>query len=363
MVRPSDRRGDDDLGPVTRRTGVRGQHSTSDLPSTPTTLLVGLHYDTGTFGSSTQPLFVPFRSRPPFQSHLSHTSVPYAAYRYAHLHSQPPPAMVGAVQPDSSYSTHGYTAGDYDVSSSKPFIGRQSSYLRFEGDRSLGEEPNKDKRADNGGDGDDDDDDDDDDDGEDAGDEEQPVPLVPVAPASGFDGRPRHKKGKGLTGSFISDKARDVLAPTQRKRVKASDWEQTCLTKRGPVDSALIPSYGGHVDRGLLKYRSRYMALTRWSLTDAEAWIYMYFPMFAPAVRPDTQSCKPYIQQYPRLGYKTKHKLLDIHLRLDMIRAVNGVGLTRIRTGLHPFIVGRVKILYPQTRIRTNTHIDSIKWV
>ncbi|KAI5678017.1 hypothetical protein M9H77_08967 [Catharanthus roseus] len=51
------------------------------------------------------------------------------------------------------------------------------------------------------------------------------------------------------------------------------------------------------------------------------AWIYMYFSMFAPTVRLGTQSCKPYIQQYPMLGYKTEHKLLDIGLRLDMMSA------------------------------------------
>ncbi|KAI5673600.1 hypothetical protein M9H77_13964 [Catharanthus roseus] len=65
--------------------------------------------------------------------------------------------------------------------------------------------------------------------------------------------------------------ARDVPAPTQkRKKVKASDWEQTGAAEGGPVDPELIPSYGGHVagliwrgqDRGLLKCRSRYMALT-----------------------------------------------------------------------------------------------------
>ncbi|KAI5654970.1 hypothetical protein M9H77_32157 [Catharanthus roseus] len=47
----------------------------------------------------------------------------------------------------------------------------------------------------------------------------------------------------------------------------------------------------------------------------------MYFPVFAPAVRPGTQSCKSYIQQYPMLGYKTEHKLLDIRLWLDMMSA------------------------------------------
>ncbi|KAI5665010.1 hypothetical protein M9H77_24333 [Catharanthus roseus] len=59
-------------------------------------------------------------------------------------------------------------------------------------------------------------------------------------------------------------------ADRKRKKVKASDWEQTEAAERGPVDLELIPSYGGHVagricrgqDRGLLKCRSRYMALT-----------------------------------------------------------------------------------------------------
>ncbi|KAI5680276.1 hypothetical protein M9H77_01503 [Catharanthus roseus] len=65
------------------------------------------------------------------------------------------------------------------------------------------------------------------------------------------------------------DKACDVPAPTQRKRVKASDWEQTGPAEGGPVDPELIPSYGGH-DRDLLKCRSCCMALTGWSLTDAK---------------------------------------------------------------------------------------------
>ncbi|KAI5662957.1 hypothetical protein M9H77_22280 [Catharanthus roseus] len=344
MVRPSGCRGDDDLGPVTGRTGrvqgrtvtassrgVRGRHSTLDLPSTPTPLPPSFYYDTGAPGSSTQPPFVPFRSRPPLPLHLSQTPVPYEAYGFAHPHSQPPLTMVGAVQPDSSYSTHSYTVRDYGVSSSEPFMERQSADLRFEGDRGLGKEPDRDERADDGGNGDGDDDDDDDDDdnddeGEDAGDDEQ---SVPVAPASRFDGWPHHGKEKGLTDTFISvmskisgsrtknlDKARDVPAPTQRN-------------KGGPIDLELIPPYGGHVDRGLLNCRSSYMALTGWSLTDAglfywqlrQAWIYMYFPMFAPAVRAGTQSCKPYIQQYPMLGYKTEHKLLDIRLQLDMMSA------------------------------------------
>ncbi|KAI5667638.1 hypothetical protein M9H77_17491 [Catharanthus roseus] len=108
----------------------------------------------------------------------------------------------------------------------------------FEGDRGLGEEYNRvqalhiEGEANEGGD----DGDDDQDEGEDDGDEEQPVP---VAYASGSDGRSRNKR---------PDVAREVLAPTQRrKKVKSSNWEQTSPADGGPVDPELIPSYGGHV--------------------------------------------------------------------------------------------------------------------
>ncbi|KAI5652331.1 hypothetical protein M9H77_29518 [Catharanthus roseus] len=106
MVRPNGRRRGDDLGLVTDRTGrvqgrtitassrgMKGRYSTSDLPATPIPLPAGIHYDIGAPESSTQPLPVPFRSRPPFPSYLSHTPVPYEAYGSAHLHSQPPSAV------------------------------------------------------------------------------------------------------------------------------------------------------------------------------------------------------------------------------------------------------------------------------
>ncbi|KAI5676025.1 hypothetical protein M9H77_06975 [Catharanthus roseus] len=176
MVCPSGRRGDDDIGSVTNRTcrvqgrtvtassrGVRGRHSTSNLPSTP--LPAGFYHDTGAPGSPARQLGAEFFKQ-----------------------------MVGTVQPDSSYNTHGYTARDCGVSSSEPFIGRRYSV-------NLGVE------ADRG---------------------------------------PRNKR---------PDKARDVPASTQRKRVKASDWEQ------------IEPAEG---DRDILKCRSRYMTLTGWSLTDPQ---------------------------------------------------------------------------------------------
>ncbi|KAI5683432.1 hypothetical protein M9H77_04660 [Catharanthus roseus] len=113
----------------------------------------------------------------------------------------------------------------------------------FEGDRGLGEEHDSvrslhiEGEADEGGDDDGDGSDDDQDEGEDDGDEEQPVL---VAPASGSDGRPHREKGKGITSNFMSvmskisgsrnkrsDVAREVPAPTQRKKkVKASDWSR-----------------------------------------------------------------------------------------------------------------------------------------
>ncbi|KAI5667296.1 hypothetical protein M9H77_17149 [Catharanthus roseus] len=47
----------------------------------------------------------------------------------------------------------------------------------------------------------------------------------------------------------------------------------------------------------------------------------MYFPMFAPAVRPGAKLCRSYIQRFAVLGHKSEHKLVDIHLRLDLITA------------------------------------------
>ncbi|KAI5649558.1 hypothetical protein M9H77_35563 [Catharanthus roseus] len=103
MFRPSDCRGEDDLGSITDKTGrvegrtitassrsLRGRHSTSDFPSTPNPFPTSFHYDTGASGSSTQPPPVPFRSRPPLPSHLSYTPVPYEVYGSAHPPSHHP---------------------------------------------------------------------------------------------------------------------------------------------------------------------------------------------------------------------------------------------------------------------------------
>ncbi|KAI5681406.1 hypothetical protein M9H77_02634 [Catharanthus roseus] len=216
-------------------------------------------------------------------------------------------------------------------------MGRHSADLRFEGDRGLGEEPDRvrslhiggeeDERADDGGDGDDDDDDDndDDDDAEDAGDEEQHVPLAPVAPASGSDGRPCHGKGK-RSRNKRPDKAHDVSVPTQRKRVTASDYEQTGPEEGGPVDPELIPSY----DRGLLKYRSRYMALTATSRACSSTPIRHYYRyLLSSGSRTRTASTchggEMTVTLHDMeliLGVPAYGRAMDLHLSRDQLVAV-----------------------------------------
>ncbi|KAI5673256.1 hypothetical protein M9H77_13620 [Catharanthus roseus] len=288
MVRPSGRRGDDDLGPVMDRTGESG--------------------------SFIQPPAIPFRSRPPLQPHLPHTPVPYEPYGSVQPSSQPTDTvydpylhastirprilyrsatqepilefigqprqigaeffyqMFGAAPQDSSCSTHEYSHAEYDVSSSVPYGPRLADRvcegdIGFEGNRGVGEEQERvgslhiegeaDERGDDDGDGGDDDQDE----GDDAGDKEQPVHVAPVAHSSRLDGRPRHGKRKGLTGSFMlvmskiagsrnkrPKVAREIPTPTQkRKKVKPSDWEQTGPAEGGPVDPEFIPSYAGNV--------------------------------------------------------------------------------------------------------------------
>ncbi|KAI5677833.1 hypothetical protein M9H77_08783 [Catharanthus roseus] len=186
MVRPSGRRGDADLGPVTNRTSrVEGRPVTASCLEPPVRILLAAHTDR-----------VPEGDRVYGEEQE----------RVRTLHIQG--------KSDERGDDDGVDGGDGE-----------------------------------GGDGDGDGGDDDHDDGDDDGDEEQPIYVAPVAPASGSDRRPRHGEGKGLTGSLMSiDVVRDVPAPTQkRKKVKPSDWEQTEAAEGGPIDPELIPSYGGHV--------------------------------------------------------------------------------------------------------------------
>ncbi|KAI5681896.1 hypothetical protein M9H77_03124 [Catharanthus roseus] len=104
MVRPDGRRGDDDLGPITDRTGrvqgrivtvssigLRRRHSTSDLPSTSTPFAVGFYYDTSAPG------LLPNHHLGDFFEQI-----------------------VGGVPLDSSYSTYDDTATDYGSGNKRP---------------------------------------------------------------------------------------------------------------------------------------------------------------------------------------------------------------------------------------------------
>ncbi|KAI5659480.1 hypothetical protein M9H77_28273 [Catharanthus roseus] len=252
MVRYSGHRGDADLGPVTDRTGrvegrpvtassrgVRGQHSTSDIPVTPTPLAPSFHHGTGEAGSSIQPPAAPtvFRPRIPYLSAFQELIL-YDGSKARQIGVEFIDQMLGAARQDFSCSTHGYSHADYVVSSF-------DHYLPGPADRGESDERDDDDGGDGdgsygeGGDGDGDGGDDDHNDNDDDGDKEQPAYVAPVAPASGSDGRPRHGKGKGLTSSLMlvmskfagsrnkrPDVVRDVPAPTQkRKKVKPSDWE------------------------------------------------------------------------------------------------------------------------------------------
>ncbi|KAI5672154.1 hypothetical protein M9H77_12518 [Catharanthus roseus] len=238
MVPPSGRRGDTDLGPVTDRTGrvegrpvtassrgVRGRHSTSDLPVTPTPLAPGFHH-----GTVYDPYLHALTIVQPRISYRSAIQEPIWEFR-----GQPRQIgveffyqILGTAPQDSSCSTHGYSHAEYGVSSSDPYVPGPVDRV-FEGDRVVGKE--QERRGDDDGDGGDDDQDD----GDDDGDEEQTVYVAPVALASGSDGSPRH--GKGNVSRVITkdtEVARDVPALTQkRKKAKASNWEQTKTAERG----------------------------------------------------------------------------------------------------------------------------------
>ncbi|KAI5672083.1 hypothetical protein M9H77_12447 [Catharanthus roseus] len=246
MVRPSSRRGDDDLGPVTDMTGrvegrtviassrgVRGRHSTSDLP-------------------------VKLSILPNHRPYLLDLDLPSNLICLTHLYSISHIDLhIHFHTPQTQYIIYTYMLLPLCDLAYRIDLPPRSLYWSLEGEA--------DERGDDDGGGGDDDDgnggDDDKDKGDDDGDEEQTVYVAPVASTSGSDRHPRHGKGKGLTDSFMSvmskivgsrnkrpEVAHDVPAPTQkRKKVKASNWEQTWAAEGGPVDPELIPSYGGHV--------------------------------------------------------------------------------------------------------------------
>ncbi|KAI5652705.1 hypothetical protein M9H77_29892 [Catharanthus roseus] len=78
---------------------------------------------------------------------------------------------------------------------------------------------------------------------------------------------------------------------------------------RGDDDLGAMTNRTGRVERRAVTASSR------------GAWIYMYFPMFAPPVRAGARLCKPYIQRFAMLGHNTDNKLIDLRIRLDTMTA------------------------------------------
>ncbi|KAI5676391.1 hypothetical protein M9H77_07341 [Catharanthus roseus] len=389
MVRPEARRGDDDLGAVTDRTGrvegrvvtassrgVRGRYSMLDILSTSAPIAPGM----------------------------------------LQLGAQFFEQLVGSVPVDSSYSGTESGATARGNPSSDVGLGKDSGISRSKEAVRVGSlcihsgEGDEDEREDDNGYDDDDNDD---------GDDHEPVPIV-EASSSGH--KPAPGKGKELTGSFMSvmskivgsrqkrsEKLHPPTNPRQRKKSKNDGWEQTGPSDGGPQDPVLVPSYRGH-NRDILKSRSRYVSLTGWTpsdlavvqlvgetvlshlrsymfqrpnssllsafvesslftnksgnnvpgklwllgatilaylyrslgqasrvdakelsgcrslleglfLSNDRAWTYLYFPMFAPPVRPGARLCRPHIQRFAMLGHKTENKLIDLRIRLDTMTA------------------------------------------
>ncbi|KAI5670644.1 hypothetical protein M9H77_11008 [Catharanthus roseus] len=84
------------------------------------------------------------------------------------------------------------------------------------------------------------------------------------------------------------------------------------------IQSLSFRTVGISLERCILKSRSRFVSLTGWTPSDlAVAWIYLYFPIFALAVRPGAKLCKLYIHRFAMLGHKSEHKLINLRIRVD----------------------------------------------
>ncbi|KAI5659860.1 hypothetical protein M9H77_28653 [Catharanthus roseus] len=215
MVRPEARRGDDDLGAVTDRTGqdesramtassrgVRGRHSTSDIP--PTSAPIALGMNSSTFRSEEMSELVPS----------------------AFIAVKAEREDVGGHDDDDDDDGD----NDGDDHESVPVVEASSS-------------------------------------------DHRPAP----GKGKGLTGSFMSVMSK-IAGSRQKrpEKLRPPTNPTQRKKSKNDGWEQTSTVDGDPQDLVIVPSYSGHVagcirrgqDRGILKSRSHYVSLTGWTLND-----------------------------------------------------------------------------------------------
>ncbi|KAI5674185.1 hypothetical protein M9H77_14549 [Catharanthus roseus] len=293
----------DDIGLVTDRTdqiqgrvvtalsrGVRGRHSTSDIPYIPAPFGPGIYYDPGAPGSSTQPPHLLVRTRPPLPSHCPHTPIPYDPYGSSQLPSQPLP---------TSYDPHAHAPSvPPHMPAQEPPLYRSKHQQRLnEPDivRSLyidGEDDQVEPK-------------DDDDDGDSDDNEDEPVlgPYIIVRLRSlGLD-------KKDLRSRLFLRRLRsrhDQLIEVHRIQ---------CLSLR--TADILLVLYG--MDKSeLVGIIQRDLGITYFGcgINAQELAQVVEDP---DTVRPGANSCKPYIQRYAILGYKSEHKLVHICLQLDMM--------------------------------------------
>ncbi|KAI5657624.1 hypothetical protein M9H77_26417 [Catharanthus roseus] len=243
-------RSDDGLGVVTDRTGrverravtassrgVRGRHSTSDIPSTPAPIAPGMYYDPGALGSSTQPTLIPFTTHPPpTTSYHPYTPVLYDPYGYSqppqtsydpYAHAPSLPIRMPGLDPTQHFSRTQIPLNDFfkQLAGSVPV---DSSYSSAEyGATARG------------------------------------ISSSDVGKIAGSRQKRPEKSGPSTN-------------PTQRKKSKNDGWEQTGPADGSPQDPVIVPSNSGHIagciwrgqNRGILTSRSHYVSLTGWTPSD-----------------------------------------------------------------------------------------------
>ncbi|KAI5672815.1 hypothetical protein M9H77_13179 [Catharanthus roseus] len=245
MVRPKACRRDDYLGLVTDRTGqvhsrtvtassrgVKGRHSTSDIPITPAPLGLGIYYYNGLVLLSHHTIHTlrySMRYMDLLSPHLHHMTRMHMVLLCLPICPAPlnevsgPGVQLGAsffdqlmsrVPVYSSYSRTDYTATNYGIPSSEPCLGRDSGDIGLEGDKDRSEEHDM------------------------VGSlhiRKEDDKLVFVAPASSSGVRPGPGKGKELSNGFRSMMK---LIPSYSGHIASSIW-------RRQSDLGIIYSGGG----------------------------------------------------------------------------------------------------------------------
>ncbi|KAI5681141.1 hypothetical protein M9H77_02368 [Catharanthus roseus] len=303
MVEPVTRRSDDDLGPLTDRTGlvegravttssccVRGRHSTLDILST----------------------FAPIGPDP--TQYFSKTQIPLneVSDPGLQLGAQFFEQLARSVQVDSSYNSAEYGA----TACGNPSSDAGLVMSKITGSRQKRPEkshpptnPMQRKKSKNGG-------------------------WEQTGPA---DGGPQDLV---LVPSY-SDHVAGSIWRGQDRGILKSRSHCVSLTSWTPSDPTVVqldlaavaesPRSGLSTeqratcyvlylpDSSLFTYKSENNVPGKlWPLVKN---IYLYFPMFPPPVRPRATLCKLHIQRFAILGHKTENKLLDLLIHLDTMTA------------------------------------------